>query len=258
MTQKTQNNEHRSTPDAHVSTHFGYSQVLEEEKEEKVRAVFESVAAKYDLLNDLLSFGMHRWWKHRCIQTAQVNTNMKLLDIASGTGDLALEFARLMGAGNVVASDINHEMLKIGHDRLQREGYPCLCVEADAEKLPFPDNTFDVVTVSFGIRNMTHKDRALREMHRVLRSGGRLLVLEFSRCYKFLKPFYDFYSFKVMPWMGQKIAGDGESYRYLAESIRMHPDQQTFADMMKTAGFSKVSWHNLTCGICALHVGHKD
>ena len=182
---------------------------------------------------------------------------MKVLDIASGTGDLALAFAERAGKGCVTASDINHEMLAIGAKRLAAADAGAFIVEADAESLPFENNSFDVVTVSFGIRNMTHKDRALREMLRVLRPGGRLLVLEFSRCQRWLKPFYDFYSFVFMPWAGSKIAGDGPSYRYLAESIRMHPDQKTFAGMMSEAGFTDVKWHNLTFGICALHIGTK-
>lgn len=236
---------------------FGYSLVDEDKKEEKVREVFDSVAPKYDLMNDLLSFGMHRLWKRRCIQTASVRAGTKVLDIASGTADLALEFARRAGKGCVVASDINHEMLSLGKKRLDAADAGASCVEADAEQLPFEDDTFDVVTVSFGIRNMTHKDLALREMLRVLRPGGRLLVLEFSKCQWWLKPFYDFYSFVFMPWAGAKIAGDSDSYRYLAESIRMHPAQKPFAEMMKTAGFESVTWHNLTFGICALHVGMK-
>ena len=171
--------------------------------------------------------------------------------------DLAIALARRAGAGNVVATDINHEMLAIGAQRLLQAGFPCPVVEADAEMLPFADNTFDVVTVSFGIRNMTHKDRALREMLRVLRPGGRLLVLEFSKCQPWFKPIYDFYSFRFMPWAGGVIAGDRESYRYLAESIRMHPDQPTFAGMMTDAGFERVSWKNMTFGICAMHIGFK-
>lgn len=236
---------------------FGYALVDEDQKEEKVREVFDSVAPKYDLMNDLLSFRMHRLWKRRCIRTADVKPGTKVLDIASGTADLAIEFARRAGKGCVVASDINHEMLAIGKKRLEAAGAGAYCVEADAEQLPFESNSFDVVTVSFGIRNMTHKDRALKEMLRVLRPGGRLLVLEFSKCQWWLKPFYDFYSFVFMPWAGAKIAGDSESYRYLAESIRMHPNQKAFAEMMKTAGFDAVNWHNLTFGICALHVGTK-
>ena len=236
---------------------FGYKLVDEDRKADQVREVFDSVAPKYDLLNDLLSLGLHRYWKRRCIASTEVKAGQKVLDIASGTCDLAIALARLAGAGNVVATDINHEMLAIGAQRLRQAGVPCPVVEADAEKLPFASNTFDVITVSFGIRNMTHKDRALSEMLRVLRPGGRLLVLEFSRCSTWFKPIYDFYSFHFMPWMGGVIAGDKESYRYLAESIRMHPDQPTFAGLMKDAGFEKVTWTNMTFGICALHIGYK-
>lgn len=236
---------------------FGYQMVDEDKKADQVREVFDSVAPKYDLLNDVLSLGLHRVWKSRCINATETKQGQKVLDIASGTCDLAIALARRAGAGNVVATDINHEMLAIGAQRLLQAGFPCPVVEADAEMLPFADNTFDVVTVSFGIRNMTHKDRALREMLRVLRPGGRLLVLEFSKCQPWFKPIYDFYSFRFMPWAGGVIAGDRESYRYLAESIRMHPDQPTFAGMMTDAGFERVSWKNMTFGICAMHIGFK-
>lgn len=256
-TSKTSDNSAKAAGSQHHQIDFGYEMIDEEKKVEKVREVFDSVAPKYDLMNDLLSFGTHRLWKRRCISEARVERGMKVLDIASGTGDLALALAGRAGHGNVVASDINHEMLEIGAKRLAAAGTGAAVVEADAEQLPFEDNVFDVVTVSFGIRNMTHKDRALREMLRVLCPGGRLLVLEFSRCQRWLKPFYDFYSFVFMPWAGSKIAGDGPSYRYLAESIRMHPDQKTFAGMMSEAGFADVKWHNLTFGICALHIGTK-
>mgnify|MGYP005964497905 CR=1 FL=1 len=236
---------------------FGYELVDEDKKVEQVREVFDSVAPKYDLLNDILSLGLHRWWKRICIGEAQVKPGTKVLDIASGTGDLAMAFAKRAGEGNVVATDINHEMLALGKKRLENQGYHCHAVEADAENLPFPESTFDIVTVSFGIRNMTHKDRALQEMFRVLKPGGRLLVLEFSKCDRWFKPIYDFYSFKFMPWVGGVVARDAHSYQYLAESIRMHPDQKTFAQMMKEVGFSEVHWKNLTFGICALHIGYK-
>ena len=241
----------------HHQIDFGYEMIDEEQKADKVHEVFDSVAPKYDLMNDLLSFGTHRLWKRRCIREARVERGMKVLDIASGTGDLALAFAARAGKGCVTASDINHEMLAIGAKRLAAADAGAFIVEADAESLPIENNSFEVVTVSIGIRNMPHKDRALREMLRVLRPGGRLLVLEFSRCQRWLKPFYDFYSFVFMPWAGSKIAGDGPSYRYLAESIRLHPDQKTFAGMMSEAGFTDVKWHNLTFGICALHIGTK-
>lgn len=249
-------NERKTAEDREID--FGYRHVKESEKEGKVREVFDSVARSYDLMNDLLSFGMHRLWKRRCIALASVSAGTKVLDIASGTCDLAIAFARRAGAENVTATDINSEMLAYGRSRLLARGLPCSVVQADAEQLPFADDSFDVVTVSFGIRNMTHKDRALREMLRVLRPGGRLVVLEFSRCARFVKPFYDFYSFRFMPWLGGLIAADADSYRYLAESIRMHPDQETFAKLMKDCGFVDVQWQNLTFGVCALHVGMKS
>ena len=236
---------------------FGYTTVDEDRKAQKVKEVFDSVASKYDLLNDVLSLGLHRVWKARCIRATEAKAGQKVLDIASGTCDLAIALARLAGAGNVIATDINYEMLAIGAQRMEAVGFPCPAVEADAEALPFADNSFDVVTVSFGIRNMTHKSQALSEMLRVLRPGGRVLVLEFSRCSDWFKPLYDFYSFKFMPWVGGVVAGDAASYKDLAESIRMHPDQATFAGMMKDVGFEKVSWKNQTFGICALHIGFK-
>lgn len=236
---------------------FGFEKVVESEKEGKVREVFDSVAPKYDLMNDVLSFGMHRFWKSRTIRETALEPGMKLLDIASGTGDLAIAFAHRAGADAVTATDINYEMLSFCRRRMAAEGLGCSVVQADAERLPFEDASFDRITVSFGIRNMTHKDRALREMLRVLKPGGKLLVLEFSKCSAFLKPFYDFYSFHFMPWLGGKIAADADSYRYLAESIRMHPDQPTFANLMREAGFADVKWQNLTFGICALHTGVK-
>ena len=251
------NKDEASRQEAHHQIDFGYQMVDEDKKADQVREVFDSVAPKYDLLNDVLSLGLHRVWKSRCINATETKQGQKVLDIASGTCDLAIALARRAGAGNVVATDINHEMLAIGAQRLLQAGFPCPVVEADAEMLPFADNTFDVVTVSFGIRNMTHKDRALREMLRVLRPGGRLLVLEFSKCQPWFNPIYDFYSFRFMPWAGGVIAGDRESYRYLAESIRMHPDQPTFAGMMTDAGFERVSWKNMTFGICAMHIGFK-
>lgn len=253
MTDKSKKN----VSEAEKQIDFGFTKVDEAKKEEKVREVFDSVAPKYDLMNDVLSFGMHRGWKHRCIREAEVTRGMKLLDIASGTCDLAIAFAHRTNAENITATDINYEMLSYGRQRLEQLGLNCQVIQADAEHLPFKDNAFDRVTVSFGIRNMTHKDRALAEMLRVLKPGGKLLVLEFSKCAPLLKPFYDFYSFHFMPWLGGKIAGDADSYRYLAESIRMHPDQPTFANLMRSVGFSRVKWHNLTFGVCALHIGIK-
>jgi len=209
-------------------------------------------------MNDLMSAGLHRIWKAFTIGQAAVRPGMRVLDVAGGTGDLARAFARRVGAqGEVWLTDINNAMLTIGRDRLLDEGVLGPVAQCDAEKLPFPDNYFDIVTVAFGLRNMTHKDHALAEMRRVLRPGGRLLVLEFSKVWEPLAPFYDVYSFKVLPWLGQKIADDADSYRYLAESIRMHPDQQTLKGMMEQAGLARVEFFNLTAGVVALHRGYK-
>ncbi len=239
-------------------THFGYSAVRESDKARNVEKVFDSVASKYDLMNDLLSFGMHRLWKRAAIAAAGLSEGGKVLDIASGTCDLAIAFAGKVGqTGEVWATDINRAMLSEGYKRLQKTGTKARVAVCDCEALPFEDNTFDAATVSFGLRNMTHKARALREMCRVVRPGGRVVVLEFSHCYKIVKPIYDLYSFVYMPWLGSKIAGDRESYRYLAESIRMHPDQATLAQMMREAGLTGVYWKNFTFGVCALHVGVK-
>ncbi len=237
---------------------FGYHQVPEAEKEEDVRRVFDSVARKYDLMNDLLSMGMHRLWKRAAVRAADVRPGGRVLDIASGTCDLAIRFGRLLGGrGELWVTDINRSMLSVGRRRLDAAGTSARLVQCDCEQLPFPDGSFDAVTVSFGLRNMTHKDRALAEMTRVTRPGGRVVVLEFSRCAKWLGPLYDLYSFGLMPRLGALIAGDADSYRYLAESIRVHPDQPTLAAMMREAGLGEVVWRNLTFGICALHVGTR-
>ncbi len=239
-------------------THFGYQSVAESEKASKVAEVFHSVADRYDVMNDLMSAGLHRIWKAFTIGRAAVRPGMRVLDIAGGTGDLARAFARQAGArGEVWLTDINDSMLRVGRDRLLDDGLLLPTAVCDAEKLPFPDNYFDRVTVAFGLRNMTHKDRALAEMTRVLRPGGKLLVLEFSRVAKPLAPIYDWYSFKVLPWLGQKVAGDAESYRYLAESIRMHPDQEALKTMLGAAGLSRVQYFNLSAGLTALHEGVK-
>lgn len=239
-------------------THFGYQTVDEAEKVHKVAEVFHSVAGKYDVMNDVMSGGLHRLWKIFTVAQAGVRPGFKVLDIAGGTGDLAKAFTRQAGAsGEVWLTDINESMLRVGRDRLLNKGMIAPTMLCDAEKLPFPDNYFDRVTVAFGLRNMTHKDVALAEMRRVLKPGGKLLVLEFSKVWEPLKKPYDLYSFKVLPWMGQRIAGDAESYRYLAESIRMHPDQETLKSMMETAGLQKVQYFNLTAGVAALHVGIK-
>jgi demethylmenaquinone methyltransferase/2-methoxy-6-polyprenyl-1,4-benzoquinol methylase len=243
-------------------THFGYQTVDEAEKAGKVADVFHSVANKYDVMNDLMSFGLHRIWKKLTIARAQVRPGQKVLDIAGGTGDLAAAFATAAEWGKhpdaeVWLSDINASMLGVGRDRLMDRGMVLPCVQFDAESIPFPANHFDVVTVAFGLRNMTHKERALAEMLRVIKPGGRVLVLEFSKPDAMLQPVYDVYSFKVLPWLGEKIAQDAESYRYLAESIRMHPDAETLKNMMLEAGFDAVDTHRLTGGIVALHIGIK-
>lgn len=240
------------------NTHFGYQTVAESEKAGKVAQVFHSVAERYDVMNDLMSAGLHRVWKHFTIGRAAVRPGMKVLDIAGGTGDLARAFARQAGAtGEVWLTDINSSMLTVGRDRLLDEGVLTPAAVCDAEFLPFPDNYFDRVSVAFGLRNMTHKDRALAEMARVLKPGGKLLVLEFSKIAKPLAPAYDWYSFKVLPWLGKKVAGDADSYRYLAESIRMHPDQETLRGMLTQAGLERVQYFNLSAGLTALHEGVK-
>jgi demethylmenaquinone methyltransferase/2-methoxy-6-polyprenyl-1,4-benzoquinol methylase len=241
-----------------AQTHFGYQTVDEVDKARHVRGVFDSVAARYDLMNDVLSMGLHRVWKAYAVGVASVQPGDKVLDIAGGTGDLARAFAARAGEqGCVVLSDINEAMLRVGRDRLLDGGQVLPTIACDAEHLPFVTATFDVVSVAFGLRNMTHKDGALAEMCRVLRPGGRLLVLEFSRPAEALRKPYDWYSLNVMPLLGKWIARDADSYRYLAESIRMHPDQATLKVMMKSAGFGHVDVHNLSGGVVALHVGIK-
>jgi demethylmenaquinone methyltransferase/2-methoxy-6-polyprenyl-1,4-benzoquinol methylase len=243
-------------------THFGYQSVDEVDKAGKVAEVFHSVASKYDVMNDFMSFGLHRVWKQTTIARAQVRPGQKVLDIAGGTGDLAAAFAKAAQWGSnpeaqVWLSDINASMLGVGRDRLLDRGMALPCVQFDAEQIPFPRNHFDVVTVAFGLRNMTHKELALGEMLRVIKPGGRVLVLEFSKPDAFLQSVYDAYSFKVLPWLGDKIAQDSESYRYLAESIRMHPDAETLKEMMLGVGFDEVESHRMSGGIVALHIGIK-
>jgi demethylmenaquinone methyltransferase/2-methoxy-6-polyprenyl-1,4-benzoquinol methylase len=238
------------------TTHFGFKTVAESEKAAKVAQVFHSVANRYDVMNDLMSAGLHRVWKAFTVARADVRPGMKVLDIAGGTGDLARAFARKAGsAGEVWLTDINESMLRVGRDRLLDDGLVVPAAVCDAEKLPFPSAYFDRVSVAFGLRNMTHKDQALAEMRRVLKPGGKLLVLEFSKVAKPLEPAYDWYSFNVLPWLGRKVAGDEDSYRYLAESIRMHPDQETLKGLMEQAGLSCVRYFNLTAGLVALHEG---
>ena len=241
-----------------AKTHFGYQEVDETEKAQKVAGVFDSVAPKYDLMNDLMSAGMHRAWKAFTIALAGVRPGERVLDVASGSGDLASAFARRAGpAGEVWLTDINRAMLARGRDRLLDEGRALPLAQCDAERLPFRADYFDCVSVAFGLRNMTHKDVALAEMRRVLKPGGRLLVLEFSRVWQPLSRAYDWYSFKVLPWLGSKIAGDAESYRYLAESIRVHPDQEQLKTLMEHAGLERVEYFNLSAGVVALHRGYK-
>ena len=239
-------------------THFGFEKVAEEEKARRVAGVFDSVATKYDLMNDLMSAGLHRIWKAFTIAQAGVRPGFRVLDIAGGTGDLASTFARQAGpTGQVWLTDINESMLRVGRDKLLNKGLLTPILVCDAEQLPFPDNYFDRVTVAFGLRNMTHKEAALAEMHRVLKSGGKVLVLEFSKVWEPLQKPYDAFSFSVLPWLGKQIAGDSDSYRYLAESIRMHPDQENLKEMMHNAGFEVIEYFNLTAGVAALHTGIK-
>jgi len=243
------------------TTHFGYEDVAWDEKQGKVAGVFHSVAQKYDVMNDLMSMGIHRLWKRLTIELSGVRQGQRVLDIAGGTGDLAAKFSRLVGpAGEVVLADINESMLKVGRDRLADRGVAgnIQFVQANAQHLPFPNDHFDCITIAFGLRNVTDKEEALASMYRVLKPGGQVMVLEFSKpTVRALNPIYDIYSFKILPMMGKLIANDAESYQYLAESIRMHPDQETLKQMMENAGFSQCQYHNLTGGIVALHRGFK-
>ena len=240
-------------------THFGFEEVNATEKNRRVKDVFSSVASQYDLMNDLMSGGLHRVWKHIAVTLSGVREGSKVLDIAGGTGDLSKRYLKKIGEqGELWLTDINGEMLTVGRDRLIDDGFmPPLC-QCDAESLPYPDNYFDCVTVAFGLRNMTHKGKALEEMHRVLKRGGRLIVLEFSKVWKPIEKLYDLYSFKLLPLMGRLVAKDEASYRYLAESIRMHPAQEELAQMMRAAGFERAEFFNLTAGVVAIHRGTKD
>ena len=240
------------------TTHFGFQSVEESDKARHVRGVFDSVASKYDLMNDLMSGGLHRAWKAYTVAVANVREGDQVLDIAGGTGDLALAFSRKVGAsGRVVHTDINAAMLGTGRNRLLDAGVVLPTVVCDAEKLPFESSQFDLVSVAFGLRNMTHKDQAIAEMCRVLKPGGKLLVLEFSKVAQPLEKAYDFYSFQILPRLGKLVAGDDASYRYLAESIRMHPGQEELKSLMQKNGFGHVDYHNMTGGVVALHVGIK-
>jgi demethylmenaquinone methyltransferase/2-methoxy-6-polyprenyl-1,4-benzoquinol methylase len=235
---------------------FGFRKVAEEEKADRVAEVFDRVAERYDVMNDLMSLGLHRYWKTFAISVARPRAGERVLDVAAGSGDLAAALARRVGPdGQVWVTDVNMKMLERGRDRLLDAGALAPAVQCDAERLPFADAYFDCVTVAFGLRNMTHKDRALSEMARVLKPGGRLVVLEFSKVWEPLQGAYDLYSFKVLPWLGERVAGAGEPYRYLAESIRMHPDQQTLQAMLEAAGLSNVEIFNLAAGVVAVHRG---
>ncbi|MDO9252118.1 bifunctional demethylmenaquinone methyltransferase/2-methoxy-6-polyprenyl-1,4-benzoquinol methylase UbiE [Hydrogenophaga sp.] len=241
-----------------ATTHFGFKSVDEREKAKHVRSVFDSVAPKYDVMNDLMSAGLHRVWKRYTLTVANPQPGQQVLDIAGGTGDLSLAFAAKVGpTGRVVHTDINEAMLREGRNRLLDKGVVLPTMVCDAEKLPFANESFDFVSVAFGLRNMTHKELALAEMHRTLKPGGKLLVLEFSRVAKPLEKAYDWYSFNILPKLGKLVANDEHSYRYLAESIRMHPGQEELRQMMKAAGFGHVDVHNLSAGVVALHVGIK-
>lgn len=251
----------QNTSEQSKTTHFGFKTVNEDDKEKLVAGVFHSVADKYDVMNDLMSFGVHRLWKRYTIEMSGVRTGNRVLDIAGGTGDLSFAFSRRVGPeGQVILADINDSMLRVGRDRLADRGVAgnLEVVQANAEHLPFPDNHFNAVTIAFGLRNVTHKDAALKEMYRVLKPGGRLLVLEFSKPQnEALSKAYDLYSFKALPFMGRLVTQDADSYQYLAESIRKHPDQETLKNMMLEAGFDRATFHNLTGGIVALHRGIK-
>lgn len=243
------------------STHFGYKTVEAEKKADLVAGVFHSVAAKYDIMNDVASFGIHRFWKRFTIECAGARPGMKVLDLAGGTGDLTAKFSHLVGEkGQVILADINDSMLKVGRSKLRDKGIVgnVSYVQVNAEALPFPDNHFDIITIAFGLRNVTDKDAALRSMQRVLKPGGKLLVLEFSKPqHEIMRKAYDLYSFKILPKMGQLVAKDADSYEYLAESIRMHPDQETLKQMMLDAGLEQVDYINMTDGVVALHRGYK-
>lgn len=241
-----------------ADTHFGFETVKEEEKARKVAGVFTSVAGKYDVMNDLMSAGLHRLWKRYAVSISGVRVGQRVLDVAGGSADLSRLFLKEVGnAGQVVLTDINNAMLRVGRDRLLDAGYTTPVTQCDAEQLPFPDNYFDCVSIAFGLRNVTHKEAALREMYRVIKLGGRVIVLEFSKVARPLEKVYDLYSFKLLPRMGQFIAGDADSYRYLAESIRMHPGQEELKQMMIDAGLERVEYFNLTGGVVAVHRGYK-
>ena len=261
MSAPDQNHPTHNDNSEEATTHFGFQTVEKNEKESKVASVFHSVAQQYDVMNDLMSFGIHRLWKRFTIDASGVRPGNKVLDLAGGTGDLTAKFSQLVGReGKVILADINSSMLNVGRDKLRDRGLVqnIEYVQANAQYLPFEDNTFDVITIAFGLRNVTDKDMALLSMYRVLKPGGRLLVLEFSKPeHELVNKAYDFYSFNILPKMGELVAKDGDSYQYLAESIRMHPDQETLKTMMDNAGFEQTSFKNLTGGVVALHKGYK-
>ena len=247
-------------PTDNGQTHFGYRSVDPDDKAGLVRGVFDSVAGKYDVMNDLMSAGLHRLWKRYTLEQAAARPGHTVLDLAGGTGDLALAFSRQVGKdGQVVLADINAAMLREGRNKLidAGAGGNLELVQVDAESLPFADSSFDIVTIAFGLRNVTDKDAALASMHRVLKPGGKALILEFSRPHESIKPAYDLYSFNVLPALGKLVANDSDSYQYLAESIRMHPDQETLKGMMQSAGYERCRYHNLAAGIVALHIGYR-
>lgn len=249
-----------NSPNDDTTTHFGYKAVSTTTKAEMVRGVFDSVASRYDLMNDLMSAGLHRLWKRYTIDQAALKSGNVVLDLAGGTGDLARAFTRKVGReGHVILADINAAMLKQGRSRLINAGVSgnVTIVQVDAQNLPFEDSTFDCITMAFGLRNVTDKDAALTSMFRVLKPGGKAMILEFSEPNKAIKPAYDLYSFKVLPTLGKFIADDPGSYQYLAESIRMHPDQETLKSMMESAGFERCRYHNMAAGIVALHIGYR-
>lgn len=261
MSAHDQNHQNNIDENKESTTHFGFQTVDKNEKESKVASVFHSVAQQYDVMNDLMSFGIHRLWKRFTIDASGVRPGNKVLDLAGGTGDLTAKFSQLVGRdGKVILADINSSMLNVGRDKLRDRGLVqnIEYVQANAQYLPFEDNTFDVITIAFGLRNVTDKDMALRSMYRVLKPGGRLLVLEFSKPeHELVNKAYDFYSFNILPKMGELVAKDSDSYQYLAESIRMHPDQETLKGMMNDAGFEQTTFKNLTGGVVALHKGYK-
>ncbi len=240
------------------TTHFGFETVDETEKAKRVAGVFNSVADNYDIMNDLMSVGLHRLWKRFAVGISGVREGQRVLDVAGGSGDMSRLFLKKVGSGGqVVLTDINNAMLSVGRDRLLDEGVIAPVAQCDAEHLPFPDNHFDCVSIAFGLRNVTHKEAALRDMQRVLKPGGRLIVLEFSKVWKTLEQLYDAYSFKLLPKIGEIIANDADSYRYLAESIRMHPGQEELKNMIEEAGLRRVEYFNLTGGVVAVHRGYK-